>query len=54
VDTADGGVEMKLRLGSLLEIERWILGWGGTATVLQPPELVEAVRASATAILARY
>ncbi len=54
VDTADGGVELNLRLGSLLEIERWILGWGGTATVLQPPELVEAIRASATAILSRY
>src|SRR5213594_3079558 len=27
-ELADGGVEMRLRLSSLGEIERWILGWG--------------------------
>jgi proteasome accessory factor B len=43
----DGGVEMQLRLGSLNEIERWILGWGGAARVMSPPELVDRVRRAA-------
>jgi proteasome accessory factor B len=46
-----GGVELKLKLSSLMEIERWVLSWGGDATVLKPRELVEAVRKSAKAIL---
>jgi proteasome accessory factor B len=47
----DGGVELRLRLSSLGEIQRWILGWGGSATVLEPPELVQAVRQAAKRIL---
>ena len=31
----DGGVELRLRLSSLAEVERWILGWAGNARVLQ-------------------
>ena len=46
-----GGVELKLKLSSLMEIERWVLSWGGDAKVLKPRELVEAVRKSAAAIL---
>jgi len=45
-----GGLEMRLKLSSLGEVQRWILGWSGNATVLQPPELVEAVRTAAHAI----
>ena len=37
---ASGGVEMRLELGSLEEVERWILSWGKRARVLEPPELV--------------
>jgi predicted DNA-binding transcriptional regulator YafY len=47
-----GGVELKLKLSSLFEIERWILSWGGDAKVLKPRELAEAVRNSAERILA--
>jgi proteasome accessory factor B len=47
----DGGVELELRLSSLVEIERWVLAWGGNATVLEPPELAQAVRRAAEAIL---
>src|SRR5260370_40180164 len=36
----DGGVELRLRLSSLGEIERWILGWRGTAAPPTPTELV--------------
>ncbi len=45
------GVELKLKLSSLAEIERWVLSWGGDAKVLKPLELAEAVRLSARAIL---
>jgi len=47
----DGGVELKLKLSSLAEVQRWVLSWGGDAIVLQPPELVDAVRQAAVAIL---
>jgi proteasome accessory factor B len=46
-----GGVELKLKLSSLAEIERWVLSWGGDAKVLKPRELAEAVGQSARAIL---
>jgi len=46
-----GGVELRMKLSSLVEIERWILSWGGDAKVLKPRELVESVKKSAKAIL---
>ncbi len=46
----DGGVEVRLRLGSLMEIERWILGWGGAARVVAPVDLIERVRRAAIRI----
>jgi len=50
-DLKAGGVELRLRLSSLVEIERWVLSWGGDVKVLKPRELVEAVRQAAQAIL---
>ncbi len=47
----DGGVELRLKLSSLGEIERWVLGWAGNATVVQPPELAESIAAAARKIL---
>ena len=47
-----GGVELKLKLSSLVEIERWILSWAGDAKVLKPRGLADAVRLSARKILA--
>ena len=41
-----GGAEMRMELGSLEEVERWILSWGKRAQVLEPPELVERIRAT--------
>jgi proteasome accessory factor B len=46
-----GEVELKLKLSSLMEIERWILSWGGDAKVLKPRELVETVKQAARKIL---
>ena len=46
-----GGVELKLKLSSLGEIERWVLSWAGHAVVVQPPELVERVHGAAERML---
>ena len=45
------GVELRMKLSSLVEVERWILSWGGDAKVVQPRELAETVRQSAKKIL---
>jgi len=47
----NGEVELQLKLSGLVEIERWVLGWGGDARVLKPRELFDAVRESAKKIL---
>lgn len=47
----DGSVELRLKLSSLVEVQRWILGWGGNAVVLHPPELAAAVDEAAQKIL---
>jgi predicted DNA-binding transcriptional regulator YafY len=46
-----GGVELRFELSSLREIERWVLSWGGDASVIKPRELLEAVRRAAHSIL---
>jgi len=46
-----GGVELKMKLSSLVEIERWVLSWGGDAKVLKPRELAESVRVAARKLL---
>ena len=47
----DGGVELEMKLSSLAEVERWVLGWAGNAVVVRPPELADAVRRAAKKIL---
>ena len=47
----NGAVELRLKLSSLMEIQRWILSWGGDAKVIQPRELAEAVREAAEKML---
>jgi predicted DNA-binding transcriptional regulator YafY len=44
-------VELKLKLSSLREIERWVLGWAGHAVVVEPAELADRVRAAAERML---
>jgi len=46
-----GGLELKLNLSSLGEVQRWVLSWAGEAVVLKPAELVELVRAAAKKML---
>jgi len=52
-DLAGGGLELRLKLSSLGEVQRWILSWGGSAQVVAPPELVESVRAAAERMAGR-
>lgn len=47
-------VELRLRLGALAEIERWVLGWGASAEVVEPRELRERVREAAAKTVAVY
>lgn len=51
VELKNGGVELHLKLSSLEEIERWVLGWGGNAVVIKPQQLAEMVKRSAEKIL---
>jgi predicted DNA-binding transcriptional regulator YafY len=48
----DGGVELRMKLSSLSEVERWVLSWGGNATVMQPRELADSVKGAAKKLLA--
>lgn len=48
----DGGLELRLKLSSLGEIQRWILGWGGSAVVVAPPELINSVTKAAQNLIA--
>jgi proteasome accessory factor B len=47
----NGGVELRMNLSSLAEVERWVLSWGGNAVVVCPAELADAVKRSAKRIL---
>ena len=47
----NGGAELRMKLSSLAEVQRWVLSWAGEATVLKPKELVESVRAAAKKII---
>lgn len=50
----DGGCRLKMHLGSLVEVEGWILSFGPDAKVLNPPELRERVRNRALATARIY
>jgi len=49
-----GGLELRLRLGALAEIERWVLGWGAAAEVIAPAELRTRVRTTVQALARIY
>lgn len=50
-ELSNGGVELRLRLSSLAEVQRWVLGWGGHAVVVRPAQLRQMVRESARRLL---
>jgi len=49
-----GGVRLTLTIGNLLQMTSWVLEWGKRARVIEPPELVDAVRAELEGALERY
>ncbi len=49
-----GEIELTLELGSLEEIERWILSWGAHARVLEPRALIDRVRGVVREIARSY
>lgn len=50
----DGTVEVAFETTQLPEVQRWELGQGHTAEVLEPPELIEAVRKELEAMATMY
>ena len=49
---AGGELELSMDLGSLEEVERWMLSWGEHARVMEPTELKKRIRRAAEAMLA--
>ena len=50
-DLRGGAVELRMKLSSLLEVQRWVLSWGGDARVVKPAELARSVKEAAQKIL---
>lgn len=53
-ELAEGRLELRMRLGSLQEVQRWVLGWGGGARVVGPPELLASVRQASARLVERH
>jgi proteasome accessory factor B len=45
-----GAVELELRVGHFHEVLSWVLSWGGSARVVEPPELARDVARAARRI----
>jgi predicted DNA-binding transcriptional regulator YafY len=50
----DGGVRLTMTVGEITEIVSWVLGFGETARVVEPPQLVERVRGELLGALRKY
>ena len=50
----DGGVRLSMAIGDLTEVGTWILGFGETAKVIEPEELVERIKKELSGALAQY
>lgn len=53
-DLPGGGLEVRLRLGALMEVEQWVLGWGAAAEVVAPAELRASIRKTVTTLAVNY
>lgn len=49
-----GGLEMAVSVAGIVEIQPWILSWGGGVEVLAPPELRAAIAGSVRRAAGRY
>jgi predicted DNA-binding transcriptional regulator YafY len=52
--TPGGGLRLVLRVDEPLSLTRWVLGWGKSARVIEPPELERAVQEELRAALEAY
>lgn len=50
----DGGVRLTMTVSDVTELSSWVLSWGGTATAIAPPQLVDSVTSELRAALAGY
>jgi len=50
----DGPVVLELEVAGLVEVERWVLGFGEHARVLEPKDLIDRLRRHAQAIAKKY
>jgi predicted DNA-binding transcriptional regulator YafY len=50
----DGTLRLTMTVGDFTELSSWILGWGKTAKVVEPEELVRSVSDELTQALAKY
>ena len=50
----DGRLQLKLRVGSILEIRNWVLGWGGECEVVRPAELRRDIETEIRAMARTY
>ena len=53
-ELVNGEIEFSLKLGTLTEIQRWILSWGEHAQVVAPPELCSRIAKTVTTMNAKY
>jgi len=53
-DLPGGGLELRLQLGALMEVEQWILGWGAAAEVVAPEELRQSIGRTVAALSVVY
>ncbi|MFM7816629.1 MAG: helix-turn-helix transcriptional regulator [Verrucomicrobiota bacterium] len=53
-DLDDGGVRLGMTLTNLVEVERWLLGWGDHVTVLEPKSLRDRMAQISRAMLERH
>ena len=50
----DGGIEVRMQLNNLIDVQRWLLAWGSHAEALAPEELRDAVAREVAALAGRY
>ncbi len=50
----DGRLQITLRVGSILEIRHWVLGWGGECEVVRPGELRRDIETEIRAMARTY
>lgn len=50
----DGAIELELHVSHTDEIRRWVLSWGERARIIEPPELVNEMRAIAARLQRLY